>query len=69
MLTDIIKKEILDHLPGAKFIFKFIICSALILLSVYMGAAVIISEHVKPAQASSLLLAEKGTFFVQTQHM
>ena len=38
MLKDIIKKEILDHLLSAKFIFMFIICSVLILLSVYMGA-------------------------------
>ena len=37
MLKDIIKKEILDHLLSAKFLFMFIICSALILLSVYMG--------------------------------
>ena len=39
MLKDIIKKEILDHLLSAKFIFMFIICSVLILLSVYMGTA------------------------------
>ena len=37
MLKDIIKKEILDHLLSAKFLFMFIICSALILLSVFMG--------------------------------
>ena len=39
MLKDIIKKEILDHLLSSKFVFMFIICSALILLSVYMGVA------------------------------
>ena len=39
MLKDIIKKEILDHLLSAKFLFMFIICSVLILLSVYMGVA------------------------------
>jgi len=39
MLKDIIKKEILDHLLSTKFLFMFIICSALILLSVYMGTA------------------------------
>jgi len=37
MLKDIIKKEILDHLLSSKFVFMFIICSALILLSVYVG--------------------------------
>ena len=37
MLKDIIKKEILDHLLSSKFVVMFIICSALILLSVYMG--------------------------------
>jgi len=37
MLKDIIKKEILDHLLSSKFVFMFIICSVLILLSVYMG--------------------------------
>ena len=30
MLTDITKKEILDHLPSLKFVFMFIICYALI---------------------------------------
>jgi len=39
MLGDIVKKEILDHLLSSKFVFMFIICSALILLSVYMGVA------------------------------
>ena len=39
MLKDIVKKEILDHLLSAKFIFMFIICSVLILLSVYMGVS------------------------------
>ena len=37
MLIDIIKKEILDHLLSAKFLFMFLICFVLILLSVYMG--------------------------------
>jgi len=37
MLKDIIKKEILDHLLSSKFLLMFIICSALILLSVFMG--------------------------------
>ena len=37
MLKDIIKKEILDRLLSSKFVFMFIICSALILLSVHIG--------------------------------
>jgi ABC-type transport system involved in multi-copper enzyme maturation permease subunit len=37
MLKDIVKKEILDHLLSSKFLLMFIICSALILLSVFMG--------------------------------
>jgi len=44
MLIDFIKKEILEHLLGAKFLFMFIICFALILLSVYMGAAEYIAD-------------------------
>jgi len=34
---DIIKKEILGHLLDSKYLFTFIVCSALILLSVYIG--------------------------------
>ena len=37
MLIDIIKKEILGHLLDSKFLFSFIVCAALILLSVYIG--------------------------------
>ena len=37
MLKDIIKKEILDNLLSSKFVLTFIISTALILLSVYMG--------------------------------
>jgi len=37
MLKDIIKKEILGHLLDSKFLFTFIICAVLILLSVYIG--------------------------------
>jgi len=39
MLGEIIKKEILDNLLGHKFLFIFILCAVLILLSVYIGAA------------------------------
>ena len=38
MLGDIIKKEILDNLLSHKFLFIFIMCSVLILLSIYIGA-------------------------------
>ena len=39
MIGDIIKKEILDNLLGHKFLFIFILCSVLILVSVYIGSA------------------------------
>jgi ABC-type transport system involved in multi-copper enzyme maturation permease subunit len=39
MLRDIIKKEILDNLISSKFVFTFILCTILILLSVYTGIA------------------------------
>ena len=39
MIGNIIKKEILDNLLNHKFLFIFILCSLLILFSVYIGAA------------------------------
>jgi ABC-type transport system involved in multi-copper enzyme maturation permease subunit len=39
MLGTIIKKEILDKLLSHKFLFIFILCAALILLSIYIGAS------------------------------
>jgi hypothetical protein len=39
MIGNIIKKEILDNLLSHKFLFLFILCSLLILFSVYIGAA------------------------------
>ena len=39
MLGNIIKKEILDNLLSHKFLFIFIMCSVLILFSVYIGAS------------------------------
>ena len=39
MLGDIIKKEILDNLLSHKFLFIFILCSVLMLFSIYIGAA------------------------------
>jgi ABC-type transport system involved in multi-copper enzyme maturation permease subunit len=37
MLRDIIKKEILDNITSPKFVFTFLLCTILILLSVYTG--------------------------------
>jgi ABC-type transport system involved in multi-copper enzyme maturation permease subunit len=37
MLRDIIKKEILDTITSPKFVFTFLLCTILILLSVYTG--------------------------------
>ena len=39
MLKDIIKKEILDNITSPKFVFTFLLCTILILLSVYTGVA------------------------------
>src|SRR5665647_531496 len=37
MLRDIIKKEILDNITSPKFVFTFLLCTILILLSIYTG--------------------------------
>jgi len=37
MLRDIIKKEILDNVTSPKFVFTFLLCAVLILISVYTG--------------------------------
>jgi ABC-type transport system involved in multi-copper enzyme maturation permease subunit len=37
MLSDIIKKEILDNITSPKFVFTFLLCTLLILLSVFTG--------------------------------
>ncbi len=37
MLRDIIKKEILDNITSPKFVFTFLLCAVLILISVYTG--------------------------------
>jgi ABC-type transport system involved in multi-copper enzyme maturation permease subunit len=39
MLKDIIKKEILETITSAKFVFTFLLCAILILLSVYTGVS------------------------------
>ncbi|GAH27122.1 unnamed protein product, partial [marine sediment metagenome] len=37
MLRDIIKKEIQDTIMSPRFVFTFLLCTILILLSVYTG--------------------------------
>jgi len=37
MLRDIIRKEILDNILSPKFVFTFLLCTVLILLSIYTG--------------------------------
>ncbi len=37
MLLNIIRKEILDNINSPKFVFTFLLCTILILLSVYTG--------------------------------
>jgi ABC-type transport system involved in multi-copper enzyme maturation permease subunit len=39
MLSDIVRKEILDTINSSKFVFTFLLCTVLILLSVYTGIA------------------------------
>ena len=44
MLRDIIRKEMLDTITSPKFIFTFLLCTILILLSVYTGINSYLSE-------------------------
>jgi len=44
MLKDIMKKEILEHLLSSKFVFMFIICSVLIMLSIYVGVGTYLAD-------------------------
>ena len=37
MLWEIIRKEMLDNISSPKFVFTFLLCTILILLSVYTG--------------------------------
>ena len=39
MLSDIIRKEILDNITSPKFVFTFLLCTILILVSVYTGVS------------------------------
>ena len=70
MLGDIIKKEILENLLSHKFLFVFILCSVLILFSVYIGAADYV-ESKRQHDANLAALAERmqppttGEFFLE----
>ena len=44
MIWEIIKKEILGIIKSSKFIYTFLICTILILMSVYVGADNYIAE-------------------------
>jgi ABC-type transport system involved in multi-copper enzyme maturation permease subunit len=73
MLKTIIKKEILETITSAKFIFTFLLCAILILLSVYTGvsncqadqkefsAAVALNKRNLESQPSYLALSGLGT--------
>jgi ABC-type transport system involved in multi-copper enzyme maturation permease subunit len=73
MLKDIIKKEILETITSAKFVFTFLLCAVLILLSVYTGisnyradakentAAVALNKKNLESQPSYQALAGLGT--------
>ncbi len=58
MLRDIIKKEILDNITSPKFVFTFLLCTILILLSVYTGVTNYRAE--KKEHTASLALNKKN---------
>jgi ABC-type transport system involved in multi-copper enzyme maturation permease subunit len=58
MLRDIIKKEILDNITSPKFVFTFLLCTILILLSVYTGVANFRAEQKE--HTASLALNKKN---------
>jgi ABC-type transport system involved in multi-copper enzyme maturation permease subunit len=78
MLKDIIKKEILETITSAKFVFTFLLCAILILLSVYTGitnyrsdlkeysAAVALNKKNLENQPSYQALAGLGTKIAKT---
>jgi ABC-type transport system involved in multi-copper enzyme maturation permease subunit len=73
MLSDIIRKEVLDTINSTKFVFTFLLCTVLILLSVYTGinnyraelreynAAVALNRKNLESQPSYSALAGLGT--------
>ena len=73
MLGDIIKKEILDNLLSHKFLFIFILCSALILFSIYIGASdyveskkeydanmAVLGERMQPPETTAFFIEREG---------
>jgi ABC-type transport system involved in multi-copper enzyme maturation permease subunit len=58
MLRDIIKKEILDNITSPKFVFTFLLCTILILLSIYTGVTNYRSE--KKEYTAALALNKKN---------
>jgi ABC-type transport system involved in multi-copper enzyme maturation permease subunit len=58
MLRDIIKKEILDNITSPKFVFTFLLCTVLILLSIYTGVTNYRAE--KKEYTASLALNKKN---------
>ena len=58
MLRDIIKKEILDTITSPKFVFTFLLCTILILLSVFTGVSNYVAE--KKEYTSSVALNKKN---------
>jgi ABC-type transport system involved in multi-copper enzyme maturation permease subunit len=81
MLKDIIKKEILETITSAKFVFTFLLCAILILLSVYTGisnyradqkefsAAVALNKKNLESQPSYQALAGLGTKINKPPHV
>lgn len=54
MLKDIIKKEILETITSPKFVFTFLLCAVLILLSVYTGITTYRTEQKEYSAAVAL---------------
>jgi ABC-type transport system involved in multi-copper enzyme maturation permease subunit len=54
MLKDIIKKEILETITSAKFVFTFLLCAVLILLSVFTGISNYRADQKEYATAMAL---------------
>ena len=59
MLKDIIKKEILETITSAKFVFTFLLCAILILLSVFTGISNYRSDQ-KEYSAAAVALNKKN---------
>jgi ABC-type transport system involved in multi-copper enzyme maturation permease subunit len=66
MLKDIIKKEIQETITSAKFVFTFLLCAILILLSVYTG---IVSYHSDQKEFSAAVALNKKNLESQPSYM